>query len=132
MSNQVKSGVARVYSNWQYYLRSHLSNIACIDNTCPVSKTSLNMYKVSTMAKVVVLCYTHLLNRFRVSKGYAHVQYFLYCILSSYFSWVTRAHCMQVNGLNQKLGSGGGLKQCIGSSHTREVNSSDVCLFMTT
>ena len=45
-----------------YYLRSHHSNITCIDNTCHVSKVSSNMYKVSTtMAKVIVLRYAHLL-----------------------------------------------------------------------
>ena len=42
--------------------------------------------------KVRVLCYAHLLNGFRVSKGHTRVQYIIYCIASSAFSWVTCTH----------------------------------------
>ena len=41
------------------------------------------MYKVPTIAKNRILCYAHLLNRFRVRKGHTHVQYFIYCIAPS-------------------------------------------------
>ena len=71
--------------------------ITCIDNTCRVSKVSWNMYKVPTIAKIRMLRYVHLPNRFRVKKGHAHVQYFIYCIVSSLTSRVTRAHS-KMNG----------------------------------
>ena len=69
MFNQVSSGDVRVDSNSQCYLRSHHTDITCIDNACRVSKGSSNMYRAPTMAKVNILCYVHLLNRFRVNKG---------------------------------------------------------------
>ena len=42
MSNQLSSGGARSYSNSWYYLRLHHTHITCIDNTCRVSKVSIN------------------------------------------------------------------------------------------
>ena len=102
----------------------HHSNITCIDNKCRVSKVSSNMYKVSTMAKVIVLRYTHLLNWFRVSKGYTHVQYINKCIVLSLLSWVTRARYKWAV-LTKSLWSETGIQQCIWSSYTRQISCFD-------
>ena len=75
------------------YLRSHHTNVTCIDNTCRTSKVSWDMYKVHAMAKINIFCYAH--NRFRVSKGYTYAQSLVnctYCIAFSLLSWAIRAH----------------------------------------
>ena len=117
MSNQVKTGGVCVCSNPQHCLRSYHSSITCIDKTCHISKGLINMHRVPIMAKVIILCYAHLLNCFRVNKGHICVQYFVYCVASSLLSWVTHAH-PQWEVFNKCIASGTGLQQCIGSSHT--------------
>ena len=82
LTYQESSGGARVYSNEKYCLRSHHTNITFIYRTCLVSEGSCNMHRVPMMAKVNMFCYVHLLDRFRVNKGYTHSHYFVYCIIS--------------------------------------------------
>ena len=57
-------------------LRSHHSNIICIDNTCHVSrKRVVNMHNTLKMVKVNIFCWAHFLNWFSVYKGHTHAQY---------------------------------------------------------
>ena len=90
MLNQESSGGARVCSNPRNL--SH-TDITWIYRTCRVSEGSCNMYRVPTMAKFNIFCYAHLLNRFRVNKGFTRTMFcVLYCIALSLLCWVTRAH----------------------------------------
>ena len=72
-------------------VRSDHTDITCIYRTCRDSEGSYNM--VPKMAKVNIFCYTHLLNRFRVNKGYTCKMFcVLYLIAFSLLCRVTRTH----------------------------------------
>jgi len=89
--------VARVYSIRSTISDRIIATLPALTTRAALVKCRRNapiVYKVSTMAKVIVLRYAHLLNWFRVSKGYTHAQYFFYCISSSLLSWATLAHGM--------------------------------------
>ena len=66
--------------------------ISIIYRTCHLSKKLCNIHRAPTIAKINMLYYVYLLNRFRDNTGYTHLQCLMYCSVLSILSSVTHAH----------------------------------------